>query len=330
MLTSRRHQLPVFALTLVLAAALALLGVGHQADAAKPPAPTRIQIDAVRSTTAPPVGTPTGAQPYVLAEAGQSISVDVSFYDGTVPAAFQKATQLSVTSPQAPVTVISAVAPANGFSATLTISVDRPVNQVSLVVDDVASGGSALKVAADTSDPGQVFDVVEDLRFESSGPGFQEGIGGADDCTVATPENPVCGIVVLPNGAVSPQVLLSIGACDPDGTPAESAYARCISERGRVVQTLADLGNLYSKNAPATVIMKCDKSLCGTGAIQRTTLAYSLSGNAPLQTVPACPGKQTIGADQDACVDYVQSQRDGSGDTHLYFLFTVDARISVG
>ena len=29
-------------------------------------------------------------------------------------------------------------------------------------------------------------------------------------------------------------------------------------------------------------------------------------------------------------MDYVQSKRDGSGDTHLYLLLTRDARVSVG
>ena len=42
------------------------------------------------------------------------------------------------------------------------------------------------------------------------------------------------------------------------------------------------------------------------------------------------PRKNTIGADQVACVDYVQSKRDGSGDTYLYLLLTRDARVSVG
>jgi hypothetical protein len=123
-------------------------------------------------------------------------------------------------------------------------------------------------------------------------------------------------------------VLLSLGACD-------SAYAGCGSTRGSLVQTLADLhdevtGDLYTKTSPATLFMKCDKSLCGSGSIQSKTLSYSLKGNAALQTAPACPAKGTVGADQDACVDYVVSKRDGSGDTYLYLLFTEDARVSFG
>jgi hypothetical protein len=100
------------------------------------------------------------------------------------------------------------------------------------------------------------------------------------------------------------------------------------------VQTLADLGTgvnqLYSKTSPATILMKCDKSLCGSGAIQSKTLSFSPNGNDGLRPAPACPAKLTIGGDQTACVDYVQSKRDGSGDTYLYLLFTEDARVSVG
>ncbi|MDQ3483890.1 MAG: hypothetical protein M3445_00490, partial [Actinomycetota bacterium] len=133
---------------------------------------------------------------------------------------------------------------------------------------------------------------------------------------------PVCGVVILPQGAVSDQVLLSLGACD-------SAYSGCGSAAGSVVQTLADLTDRYSKDAPAAMLVKCDKSLCGSGSIQSKRLSYSLKGNDSLAPAEACPAKGTVGS-EPACVDYVQSKRDGSGDTFLYLLFTKDARVSVG
>jgi hypothetical protein len=125
---------------------------------------------------------------------------------------------------------------------------------------------------------------------------------------------------MLPRGAVSEKVLLSLGACD-------SAYAGCGSSKGSLVQTLADLTGLYTKTSPATLLMKCDKTLCGSGSIQSKRLSYSLLGNAPLELAAACPSKGTVG-DEPACVDYVQSKRDGSGDTHLYWLVPRDARMS--
>ncbi len=146
------------------------------------------------------------------------------------------------------------------------------------------------------------------------------GIGGDDNsCTQATTANPVCGVLVLPYGAPS-GVLLSLGACD-------TTYAKCGSTKGAVVQALVDLsGGSYSKTSPATLVVKCDKSLCGGGAIQNVHLNFSFDGNTPLAPASACPAKSTVGPDQEACVDYVQSKRDGSGDTHLYLLFARDLR----
>ena len=60
------------------------------------------------------------------------------------------------------------------------------------------------------------------------------------------------------------------------------------------------------------------------------TLYSSLSPNGALAATPACAAKGVIGADQQTCLDYVQSKRDGSGDTHLYWLVTRDARMSIG
>jgi hypothetical protein len=168
-----------------------------------------------------------------------------------------------------------------------------------------------------------VFDVVSRYKVDSSNSGTT-GIGGdsADTCANATFDSPVCGILLLPSGA-NTSVVMSLGACD-------KTYARCGSTRGAVVQALANLTGLYSPTSPATLIVKCDKSLCGTGPIQNVKLNYSLSGNGTIdQVAGACPAKNTLGT-APACIDYVQSKRDGSGDTHLYLLFDQDMRTSVG
>lgn len=285
-------------------------------------APTKIVIDSVSSPVTAPLGTPDGAVPYVLVAAGEPFTVNVSFYDALgAPASFTSDTVLSITSNRGALSPSTVVVRKGATSALLTTSLATAANQVSLTVK-VASGPSARKVAPGTSRPDQLFDVMSQLRLEDSAPNFRQGIGGRSNCTEATVEDPVCGIVILPEGARSERVLLSLGACD-------SAYAGCGSIKGSLVQTLADLTGLYTKTAPATLLMKCDKSLCGSGSIQSKTLSYSLLGNAPLQTATACPAKGTIGAEQTACVDYVQSKRDGSGDTYLYLLFTKDARVSV-
>ena len=89
-----------------------------------------------------------------------------------------------------------------------------------------------------------------------------------------------------------------------------------------MVQTLANLTGLYPKDDPATVIMKCDKTLCGTGAIQAQFLNFSLRATLRWPGPRRARPRTRSAADQVACVDYVQSKRDGSGDTHLYLLLT--------
>ena len=195
-----------------------------------------------------------------------------------------------------------------------------PANRIRLSV--AFTGGST--TYSDAATDLHLFDVLSQLRLEDSQPGvaFEQGIGGEDGCARATAQDPVCGVVILPTGAASSQVLLSLGSCD------DSAYSGCGDARGSVVQTLAALDG-YSSTSPATIIIKCDKSLCGGGAIHKQVLSYTLGGNTALTQAVACPGKGRTGA-EPACVDYVQSKRDGSGDTHLYLLFTADARVSVG
>ena len=311
----------VLSLIGILVAALG--GLITSTATAASPGPTAIVVDGVSSTVAAPVGTPAGAVPTVLVAAGQNFFVDVSFQDATgAPAAFNSDTTLSITSNQVTLSPSTTVVPKGVTSWRLTTTAATAANQVSLTVK-VASGRSARTVAPGTSSV--LFDVMSELRLENSARDvrFQQGIGGQANCTEATRDDPVCGIVILPRGSVSDKVLLSLGACD-------SAYAGCGSTRGSLVQTLADLTGLYTKTSPATLLMRCDKSLCGSGSIQSKTLSYSLEGNRPLQTAPACPAKGTVGAEQPACVDYVQSKRDGSGDTYLYLLFTEDARVSFG
>lgn len=321
----RRFALLLAALGSVLAILAATVA---SAAADSYPRPATIVIDSITSDAhQAPAGTPDGSVPYVLVQAGDTFQVHVSFHDATgAPAAFSKDTPLTITSNQGTLSQTTGIAPKGATSATLDTSLLQPANQVSLTV---ATGSkSAGTVASGTSDPNtQLFDVLSEIRpFNGTAPAvsFQGGIGGDDEsCANPTSANPVCGVLVLPHGAQSSQVLLSLGQCD-------TTYAGCGSTRGSVVQVLADLGGLYTRTDPAELVVKCDKSLCGSGAINKQTLSFSLSGNDPLAEAPACPAKGTVGADQQACVDYVQSTRDNSDDTLLYLLFPDDMRGSVG
>lgn len=308
---------------------LALVAVGLQAGPATgaPPQPVRIVVDRVFSSLTAPVGTPEGAVPNALVVAGEQFSIQVSFYDAEgEPAAFNQDTRLSITTNTGSANVPqpgTGTAPGGATSVTLTTTLPRPANQVQVTVSAPTLRGPKA-VMPGTSSPDQWFDVLAELRFEDSTAGspFAAGIGGDLDCTSASRENPVCGTLMLPNGAQSSQVLLSRGLCD-------AAYAGCGSARGSVIQFLGDLDGLYTPTSPAAMLVRCDKSLCGKGSIARTGLSYSLLGNAPLGPAPACPAKNTIGSGQEVCVDYVQSTRDNAGDTLLHLLLTSDARISV-
>jgi len=320
---ARHRRGLIVALVLGLAATVGGL-VTTTANASSPTAPVRIQIDSITSAVQAPSGTPSGSVPYVLAKAGDSFSVHVSFYDSSgAPASFNNDTTLAITSNKGALTPSTGTALKGATTATIVTSLASAANQVSLTVS-VASGPLAKSVAPGTSSPEQYFDVLTALQFETSSAPFQKGIGGDGGCANATKANPVCAVVVLPFGANS-DVLLSLGVCD-------AAYAGCGSVKGSLIQTLANLSDLgYSETAPATVIVKCDKSLCGGGAIANVHLNFTFAGNGAVDTQALpCPAKGTVGTDQQACVDYVQSKRDGSGDTHLYFLTPRDVRISVG
>jgi hypothetical protein len=320
----RRHPRVGLALALVASMLAAGVAMTSSSASAAPPAPVSIVIDAVTSDVAAPGGTPQGAVPTVLVKVGDTAHVRVSFFDATgAPAAFNKDTTLAVTSDREGMSQLTRTAVKGATSATLDVRFAAAVNQVSLSVAVPGKAGST--IAPGVSSPGQRFDVVSALRFVAAAPNtsLQQGIGGDSECLNATEANPVCGIVILPHGAQSSQVLLSLGACD-------SSYAGCGSTRGSVVQALTGLTGLYTKTDPATLLIKCDKSLCTGGAISDQHLSFSLNGNDALGTAEPCPAKGTVGASQPACVDYVQSKRDGSGDTLLYLLFTQDMRGSVG
>lgn len=316
----RRRGLVFLLLASLVAALGGLLGT-TAASAISATAPVSMVITSVVGAQAP-AGTPAGSVPFALVKAGDPFTVNVAFFDSANnPASFNNDTTLKLTSTAGTLSPSTGVAYGGASTAQITTSLSTVANQVGLTVTVVSGPAKGLTTGPPSA--GQRFDVLSELRFENSSANFQQGIGGDSNCTTATKAAPVCGIVVLPNGAVSSQVLLSLGACD-------ATYAKCGSTRGSVVQTLFADGGLYSDTDPATLIVKCDKSLCGGGPIHDLVVNFSFGGNDVLSAAAACPAKFTIGAGQGACIDYVQSKRDGAGDTHLYALFAHDLRIGIG
>ncbi|MCF6378260.1 hypothetical protein L2K70_11660 [Nocardioides KLBMP 9356] len=316
-------------LAIVVGLLTALVGALTSAAPAAPSAPVVIVIDRVAGV-AVPTGVPSSAAPSALVQAGGRITITVSFLDASgAPASFTKDTTLRISSSVGSLSQATGIAPKGKTTVDITTSVTKAVNKVVLGVD---AGTGPKAPTGGTSAP---FDVLTDISAPltaTNGAAFSAGFGGEGGCTQATASQPVCQVVVLPRGAGS-QVVLSSGVCDTD---ASSTYAPCfvgVGGRvdGAVLQALfAEPTQEYTTASPATVIVKCDKTLCGGGAVSDLTVAWSLAGNGNLTDALPCPAKNTMAAAATPCVDYVQSKRDGSGDTHLYLLTDRDIRTGIG
>lgn len=144
-------------------------------------------------------------------------------------------------------------------------------------------------------------------------------------CTAMTVTQPTCATLLLPNGAESVQTTLTSQDCDFGFTCRPGAAGNVPS---LMVDGIANLGQLYTRTAPATLIVGCDKSICGNGGVKDFQLMAQLKNDPFPQTAAACPSKGQIApAPAPAfCVDYVQSTRDNAGDLFLYLLFADDVR----
>jgi len=190
---------------------------------------------------------------------------------------------------------------ANGVTLTVTTTSGVTLDPATVTVN-VAH--SAVKVA---SSPHQALDVTD--------PG----------CPGPTTDLPVCGFLLLDNGG-NGDVLMSVGSCNQilscrtsGGTTAELVTA--------TVNLKDASGNpLYTHADPATLILACDKSLCANGGVGQFPVTVDLSDTGAFTTLAPCPAKGVLGADQDACVDQVQSTKDNAGDVYTYILFVHDIR----
>jgi hypothetical protein len=319
------------ALLLVACLAAAVGGFVMSGNAsATPPLPTSMKITQISSAYTAPDGLLAGAAPTALVKANESFTIRVEFFIGKKHASFPSDTKLTISSDVG--TLLSSdggVVPANEDYALVHPTFTSPVNRVGVTVTVADGPAAGLSTGTPT---GQLrFDVLSDIRVDSTTPNspFTAGIGGENGCTSASVAHPVCGLVLLPRGAGS-SVLLSIGACDTSALDYAPCFVGPDTTGGAVVQTLFAQPTKpvkeYSTSSPATLVLMCDKTLCGTGAIRGLTVSYSLLGNGSLTDALPCPSKKTMAEVGRPCVDYVQSHRDGSGDTHLYLLTDRDLR----
>ncbi len=309
----------LLAVSLVLALATALAQSAVARASTRLSTPTSIQVRAFSdpSLIARLSGAPAASIPTVLAGAGDTFLVEVTLTKNGDGAAYK--TDQTVT--------FSASGPGQITPSTATIpqGVTRSVFPVSYsaaaadvrVTATVGRGKSALVGT------GTAFRVEKVLRWVSGDdPALTTGNVGSDGdgCAVVDATNPMCAKILLPVGATS-DLALSLGPC--------SAADSCRGG-GLVTQLIANLrgadGNLYDRSHPATMVILCDKSVCGNAGVPHFTALWSQNATGALATVPACAAKGVIDAELTFCTDYRSSKRDGAGDLHLYVLFLADVR----
>jgi hypothetical protein len=285
---------------------------------------THIRFDSITTPSMPLPDTP-GTDGLAFAVAGTPFDVGLTFLDDA--------------GASAPLSWNATVTVTVRLGKTALGSVDVPGGSRTAQVQgltiaapaaDLTLTASARSRVTGTSAPFDVLiesDAVNTAERTSTG-----GDAGAVDGCIASLTNPVCADLLPPTSSgFTTGGQLSRGLCSRNDI-CKNSY----------IQPLVAFST--SNQDPATLVMKCDKKLCGTGAIQRQVLTVTLSpdpqsafgGNL---VAPACPAKGVVGYDPGQpygagnspfCVDYVQSTRDNAGDTILYLLFVLDLKARFG
>lgn len=260
--------------------------------------------------------------PGTIVAQGSPFLLTVTLSASGAPASFTKDTKLAL-SASGPgslnTTTVTMPAGASIFTFT-TVSYAPFANNVT-VTATVAGKGKPTSIA---STPSNAFTVLQSLKFDNASPGTPLLDGsGPTSCTTVTAADPICGELILPHGA-STQVLLSTGACTGLGC----------NTSGTVTQVIADLTSggtaLYSRTDPATLVIHCYRTVCGSGGVSHLLgVAAGSTENGALNQAPPCPAKNTIGATQSYCTDQVQNSRDNADESSIYILFFDDFRGSI-
>ena len=322
--TSPRRHRAILMLWACLGLAVPMLVVQSATTASAGPVswPTSMAISNIATDISAQGSSTTNSVPNHLVAINTDIHVTVTFSSDLPSDLSLKITSTAgIAATPIPGTV---TAPGGAGSAVFTFDVhfDKAVNDVGLIATITKGPSKGLTTPASDR-----FDVLTALRKDTvptDATTFTAGFGGDDGAcgnAIDADGKRVCEVLVLP-GRPASDVFFSTGLCT-------TAYS--CNTKGALVQTLFADGGAYGQFNPATLIIKCDKSLCGTGQIRNVKLYYSLIGNGALNQMPAaCPAKNTLLADLRPCIDYVQTKRDGSGDTHLYLLFATDLRGGIG
>jgi hypothetical protein len=320
--TGRTRSRAAVPAVLLLVAGLFAGAVAASPSGAAPPSggvQTTLELSSpTTANTADLAGAPTGAIPGVLAQkkvtpilTTLTVSDDSELSKGTVvnlTAVKVNTSTGEVTAASGTFTPASFTVPTKG--ASFPISVTYSAADTDVVIKATLKKSNSSSPGPGYSTP---FDVVDALKFAPQGdPTLGTGFGAAE-CT-SKAQAQVCGVVLLPNGIASAAAALSSGVCADSGcTGAEE------------VQFIAGLDGLYSKTAPATLLLRCDKSKCGGKGVSDYTAKIALTSSGALTDSPPCPSKGVLG-DGHFCTDYVSSNRDNAGDLVLKVLFDIDMR----
>jgi hypothetical protein len=135
---------------------------------------------------------------------------------------------------------------------------------------------------------------------------------------VPTSEDPTCGHLLTTGALVD--IIMSVGSCEDAGPCRTNGGITAL-----VVTVNADIQ--HSQGEHSTVILSCDKVLCGGTGVPKLPVIYTFDNNGDLtNSAGACPRKNDLG-NLEICVDYVQSMR-SDGDLYLHVLFDHDLRMS--
>jgi hypothetical protein len=119
---------------------------------------------------------------------------------------------------------------------------------------------------------------------------------------------------------------MSVGSCESLGPNSTNP---CRAAGGTTALLVTLFANLeHSQDDPhSTMILSCDKDLCGQTGVPKLPVFFTLENTGPLNDMaaPACTRKGVLDEGLKACVDYVSSMR-SDGDLYLFVLFNLDAR----
>jgi hypothetical protein len=180
----------------------------------------------------------------------------------------------------------------------------RVTSGVELTPDQIAVPIALSAVADNAPQRGATIDLDD--------PGCGAGNG------VPTSDEPTCGHL-LTTGALG-DIVMSVGSCEDAGPCRTNGGITAL-----VVTVNADIQ--HSQGEHSTVILSCDKVLCGGTGVPKPPVIYTFDNNGDLtNSAGACPRKNDLG-NLEICVDYVQSMR-SDGDLYLQVLFDHDLRMS--